>query len=377
MRHRFFLCLILFFSLPYPALACSLCGSLGSKLSLVQEFDSAQAALYGYIANSKLEGASGGTTEFHIEKIIKNHADLPKQKMMVLHQWLPILDPKNPPRYLMFFSSAKNKLEPYIGKSLHSASMIDFLVEHQKLRDDPKQALLFAAKHFDHADPLVAEEAFLSFAKADDRHIGQIAKKLSPEKLRKLLQTPKLESERFSMFAFLLGACGNAEDADYLRSLLKSPNERNFKSIEGILAGYITMKPQEGWSMALDILKNEKNSLLLRYATLRTMRFFHNAKAEQFTPQILQGMGLALNQYDIADVAIQDLRKWKRWEHTKVILASYDKKSHQSPIVQNHIIRYALVCPLPEARALVERVRRQDPELVADLEEQMMLDTKK
>ena len=80
---------------------------------------------------------------------------------------------------------------------------------------------------------------------------------------------------------------------------------------------------------------------------------------------------------DIADVAIQDLRRWKRWEYTKQIVACYDKKSHQSPIVKNGIVRYALVCPLPEARTLLERVRRQDPELVRDLEEQLLLDTKK
>jgi hypothetical protein len=35
------------------------------------------------------------------------------------------------------------------------------------------------------------------------------------------------------------------------------------------------------------------------------------------------------------------------------------------------MVRYALACPQPEARALLERVRRQDPELVRHLEAEL------
>ena len=62
--------------------------------------------------------------------------------------------------------------------------------------------------------------------------------------------------------------------------------------------------------------------------------------------------------------------------HAAAAIACYDKQSHQSPIVKNSIVRYALACPLPEARTLVDRVRRQDAELVQDLEEQLKLETK-
>src|ERR1019366_2258316 len=178
-------------------------------------------------------------------------------------------------------------------------------------------------------------EAFLIFAKADDKLIGQAAKQLSPEKLRRLVKKPDLEPERLSMFAYLLGACGDKSDAELLRSLLmrKNPAERNYKAFEGIMAGYITMRPKEGWAFAHETLKSEKTSFLLRYASLRTMRFFYNAKPQENAERVLQGLGTAITHFDIADIAIQDLCKWKRWEHTKLIVTCYDKKSHQSPIV--------------------------------------------
>lgn len=369
---------------PSPAPACSLCGALGARISLVQEFENAQVVLYGRIANPRLDIQPGGipgkgTTEFHIDKIVKDHPDLSPRKMVLLSRYLPILDPKDSPRYVMFIADPKKNSEPYTGRQLASPAVLDFLVATERYRNDPAEALRFAAKHFDHADPLIAEEAFLMFARGDDRRIGQLARELSPVNLRKLVQTPDLEPERLSMFAFLLGACGDAKagDVELLRSLLEKPGERQHKSFEGILAGYITMQPREGWAFARDTLKDEKHSLLLRYAALRAMRFFYNARMEEYGSQVLEGLGLALMHTDLADIAIQDLRKWKRWEHTKLILSCYDRKSHQSPIVKNSIVRYALACPMPEARTLIERIRRQDPELVRYHEEVMMLENEK
>ena len=370
------LVILVFLLLPCPALACSLCGSVSKRISLVQEFEQANVVVYGHLANPKLELKPGaapgsGTTEFHIDKLIKDDSAFPRQKMILLSRYLPIIDPKDAPRYVMFFRLPSKTLEPYTGRQISAPRVLEFVAALQRYRDNPKEMLLLAAKHFDDADPQVAEEAFLIFAKADDKLIVQVAKHLAPETLRKLIKTPDLEPEYLSMYAYLLGACGDQGDVELLRSLLKNSSARNFKAYEGIMAGYITMRPKEGWTFTQDVLKNEKNSFLLRYAALRTMRFFYNAKPEENAANVLQGEALAIVHADISDIAIQDLRQWKRWEHTKLIVSCYDKASHKSPIVQSGIVRYALACPMPEAKALVERVRRQDPELLRYLQEEL------
>jgi hypothetical protein len=355
-----------------PTPACSLCGNVSRNFSLAYEFEQAQVIVYGHLANPRLTTKGGvGTTEFFVEKIIKDDPAFPRQKKLLLSRYLPVLDVKSPPKYVMFFHSPKQSLEPYWGKEIANLAVLEFVAELQRQRSDPEKMLLHAAKNFDHADGLIADEAFMVFAKADDKLIAQGAKKLDPKKLRKLVKDPDLEPERLSMFAYLLGACGNDEDVELLRSLLKNPQPRHYKSFEGILAGYITMRPKEGWAYVQDTLKNRKQSFMLRYAALRTMRFFYNAKPEETGPQVLQGLGLAIAHYDLADIAIQDLRKWKRWEHTKLIVSCWDKSSHQSPIIKQSIVRYALACPQPEARALLELARRQDPELVRHLEAEL------
>jgi hypothetical protein len=355
-----------------PIAACSLCGTMARNNSLSYEFEHAQVVVYGYLANPKLTGRSGsGTTEFHVAQIIKDDPAFPRQKMLLLGRYLPILDPKTPPKYVMFFRAPKQSLEPYWGKEITSPAVLNFVAELQRKRSEPGEMLVIAAKHFDHADPNVADEAFMVFAKADDKQIAQIAKKLDAAQLRKLVKNPDLEPERLSMFAYLLGACGNKEDAELLRTLLKQPTARSFKSFEGVLAGYITMRPKEGWAFAEETLKDDKQSFLLRYATLRTLRFFYNANPQEAAPRVMQGMGQAIGHADIADIAIQDLRVWKRWEHTKLIISCWDKKSHQSPIVRQSMVRYALACKEPEARALLARARREDPELVRDMEDEL------
>ncbi len=360
-------------ALPCPLMACSLCGTMSKRLSLAQEFEQADAVVYGHLANPKLTdfNTGSGTTEFHFDKIVKDKADFPRQKVIVLSRYLPVIDPKDAPRYVMFFRVPAKNGEPYSGRQISTPGVLEFVAGLQRYRDNPAEMLLHAAKHLDDADPQIAEEAFLLFAKADDKIISQVAKKLTAETLRKLVKTPDLEPERLGMYAYLLGACGDSGDVELLRSLLKNPAPRFFRAYEGILAGYITLQPKEGWSFAQETLKSDKNSFVLRYAVLRALRFFYNANPDEYADHVLTGEALAIAQPDIADVAIQDLMRWKRWEHTKLIVSCYDKASHQSPIVKNSLVRYALACPHAEAKALVERVRRQDPKLVRYLEEEL------
>lgn len=354
------------------ASACELCGNMAQRTSLAFEFSQAQVVVYGHLANPMLTNKAGsGTTEFHFDQIVKDDPTLPRKKMMLVSRYLPVLDPKSPPKYVMFFRSSKQGLQISSGKEIANPVVLDFIAELHRNRSEPGKMLAHAAKHFDHADPIIADEAFMIFAKADDKLIAEHAAKLSPVNLRKLVKDPDMEAERLSMFAFLLGACGNNDDAELLGSLARNPQPRHYKSFEGILAGYITIQPKAGWAVAQQMLRGDKQSFLLRYATLRTLRFYYNADPKAHGTQVMQGLGLAIGHADIADIAIRDLGRWQRWEHTQLILSCWDRKSHQSEIVKQSIVRYALACKESPARTFLERARRQEPELVKRMEDEL------
>ena len=76
----------------------------------------------------------------------------------------------------------------------------------------------------------------------------------------------------------------------------------------------------------------------------------------------------------MADLAVEDLRRWGLWELTPKVLAQYGKPTHSSPIVRRSIVRYALCCPNPEARRFVETTRQQQRELVEDVEDSLQFE---
>jgi hypothetical protein len=95
--------------------------------------------------------------------------------------------------------------------------------------------------------------------------------------------------------------------------------------------------------------------------------------------ELVNGLCLLLDQSDIADLAIEDLRKWGRTEVADQVLAVFGKPSHDLPIIRRSILRYALTFPdnAPLA-AFVKKLRTKDAETanwVKDVEEVLKTDT--
>src|SRR5262249_5437395 len=114
--------------------------------------------------------------------------------------------------------------------------------------------LAYHFQFFDDPEPRIAHDAFNVWATATNAEVSAVAPTLSAERLRKWLLDPKTPPERLSLFAHLLGACGTPDDAELLRKLILHPDERMAACIDGLLGGYIQLKPAEGWKLAQEIL---------------------------------------------------------------------------------------------------------------------------
>src|SRR5262249_39145483 len=143
------------------------------------------------------------------------------------------------------------------------------------------------------------------------------------------------------------------------------------------LAGYVMLKPAEGWEFLHGILKDPAKEFTLRYAGLRAVRFLWDSRPDLVKKKdMVDGLCDLIEQSDISDLAIEDLRKWGVWEVAGKVLALKDKPSHDIPIVRRAILRYALSCPnKPEAVAFVGDLRKKNPEMVKDAEELLKLES--
>jgi hypothetical protein len=356
------------------ATACSLCGGLASKQTFSKDLEQAKAAIYGYATNPRFDDAPGarpgaGFTDFHVERVLKPHPDV-NAKKVVLGRYIPVLDPKAPPKFIVFYILVDGKLFANQGRTVKSDAVVKYLEGGMALAGkDRVTTLRYYFDFLDHPDDAVATDAFLEFARSTDEEVGKAAANLSAERVRKLLQDPKTPTERLGLYAFLLGAAGAAKDAELLRAMIDRPTDRTAGALDGLLSGYIQMQPRDGWDLAVRILADGKRGFSQRFAVARALRFYHGWKPAESRANILRGLDTMLGDGEVADLAINDLREWKIWDLTPKVLAAFGRPGYDVPIVSRGIVRYALQCPLPEARRFLDDLRRRDPELVKEIEE--------
>lgn len=314
-----------------------------------------------------------GKTDLRVETVIKTDGSFKVGRGQVIE--LPHYLPVDPPHLLLFCDVVGGRLDPFRGVPLQGKDVLEYLRGGMAL--DPKnrtKLLLYYFRYLDHADPELSNDAYGEFAKADDREIGQVAAELVPTRLRAWLKDPRTPAERLSLYAFLLGGCGGDAEAALLKSMLEQSDERTTESLAGILAGYIHLRPREGWARALELLSDEEQPFPIRYSVLKTARFYHGWKPDATRAPVLRALAAALSQADLADLAMDDLRKWHCWDLTKEVLEVSGRKTHGAPVIRRAILKYALACPGKEAAAFVEGQRKRDARMVQDTEELLKLE---
>jgi hypothetical protein len=342
----------------------------------------AKVVVFGNLCNPKLNAdplqRGAGTTDLQILKVLKDDPILAGRKSIQLNGYFPVLDPKDPPRSLVFCEILNGKLEAYRGKEVKSPALLDYLEGARALSDkDRIGALLYYFRFLDHKDAAVAYDAYLEFARSSDQEVGEAARRLAPEQLRALVQNPKTPPLQLNLFAFMLGACGGPKDAELLRGMIERPTPQTGAALDGLLAGYISLRPKDGWDLAVRILADKHRPFTERLAVSRTLHFVHSWKPAETRQQVLRGLSVMVEDGEVADLAIEALRQWKMWDLTGRILAHYGQPDFDAPIVKRTIGRYALACPLPEAQRFIQDLRRREPALVQDLEEALSFERQK
>ena len=360
--------------------SCPFCSMQGQ--TLIGDVNQASMVLYGTFTNAKLDSSGDlgqGSTDLVIEAVIKKHEILGDKKVLTLPRYVPT-DKNSNVKFLVFCDVFKGKIDPYRGVPVPAdGDMVKYLQGALAVKDQPiGPRLRYYFDYLDDKDPEVSTDAYKEFANADYKDYRDMAKKLPAGKLARWLEDPNTPAFRYGLYASMLGHCGTAKDAELLRKMLDDPQKRVSTGVDGILAGYTMLQPKAGWDHILSILRDPSKEFMLRYAALRAVRFFWDSRPDVLNKnELVQGVSSLLDQSDIADLAIEDLRKWGRWEVCDRILDLQNKKSHDVPIIRRAILRFALSCPAQKAVAFVNQCRKRDPEMVKDTEELLKLETGK
>jgi hypothetical protein len=363
-----------------PGYTCSLCGfRLAPTFRQEANQPNSRMILFGTLANPELKGTEG-KTDLNITQVLRSDPWLKNRKVISIPRYVPVTDPKNPPHYLVFCDIFMNQLDPYRGVPLKTDAAKDYVKKVMGMDErDPVANLLFFFKYLDHPDKELATDAFMEFARAPDGLMGKVGPRLPADKLRTWVSDPAVPSERLALYAFLLGAAGNESDASLLTTMLNDNSDRVRSAQDGILSGLMNLKPKEGWDLAHTILHDGKRSLQQRLSVIRAVQFYHGWQPEKYRAQILKAADIIINEGELADIAIENLRRWEMWDRTREILGLYGKKGFDAPIMRSTLLRYALCCTPRDAlvtRFLEER-KKEDPDLMRQLEDELKQDQKK
>lgn len=360
------------------AVGCPFCPAQGRTLSA--EVDQANLIVFGTLMNAKRDPNEfgKGTTDLQLDLIVKDHEFLKGKKVITLPRYVPP-DPKNPRKFLVFCEIYKGELDPYRGEAVSADSKIaEYLKGAIAVRNkDAHTKLKYFFQYLDSAEQDISQDAYAEFAIADYKDVSAVAAKLPPETFVKWLKDPNTPPSRFGLYGYMLGLCGNAkEHAPLLREMLEDPKRKYSSGLDGMLYGYVLLDPKAGWKYLVSLIGDESSEFLTRYAVLRTLRVVWENKTDTIKPEaIMDAMQMLLTQGDIADLPIEDLRRWTRWEMTDKVLELYGQKSHNIPIVKRSIIRFALCVPNnPKAAEFIKQRRAEDPERVKDIENLLELE---
>jgi hypothetical protein len=371
--------------------ACPFCGMQGPTLT--GEVAQAKLVLYGQLTNAKEQANGDGTTDLIVESVIKN--ELAGKKDDPLHnakkeignvrseKGTVRLDRFLPPlgegyRYLIYCDYFRSKIDPYRVVPVKDGDMAKYLLGALEHKDEAiGKRLRFFFDYLDSPDLEISNDAYKEFGNADYKDYKDMAKELPAERVAGWLKDEKTPAFRYGLYASMLGHCGKPEHAALLRKMLDDPAKRLGSGVDGMLAAYVMLKPKEGWDYTFGILEDAKKEFMVRYAALRAVRFLWDSRPDLVSQkQLKEGMSALLEQSDIADLAVDDLRKRQCWDMTERVLGLRTSKSYEIPIVRRAILRFALGSQDKNkaAASYVAEQRKKDAQMVADAEELLKLE---
>jgi hypothetical protein len=248
------------------------------------------------------------------------------------------------------------------------------------LRVGASERLRFFARYLEHSDPLLADDAFREFSRAGLDDVASVADLLDFVRLRAWLADPAVAAERKGFYGLALGLATHAptrqENLEFLREHIARPQSDFRAGFDGQLGGFLLL----GGAEALDditarLLANPRAAVGDVRHAMTALRFYRQYGREIPADRLAAALRHVLARPEFAEQAIADLARWEDWESLPAIGGLWGQPGYDTPETQRAIVGYLCVCPGEDAREVRDRIRRQEPQLVAEVEARLALDS--
>jgi hypothetical protein len=280
-------------------------------------------------------------------------------------------------KFLVAMEIYKGQLDAYHGTEIDDkGEVVKYVRGALKLKNKSLHArLCYSVDFLQSPDTEVAACADLELRRASYPDFRKVAESLKPESLVKAIQDSKTAGAQRGTLGMLLGHCGKKEHAALLRKMINAPAYKAANHLQELMVGYVLLDPEGGWEFVANIATLEKIPFMKRYCAFTTMRQIGDDRPDLIgAKKYAAGIARILDVPDLADFAIENLRKQKRWEFCDAILELHGKKGFKNQMISKAVLRFALQCPTPAAKTFVTIERSKDADGVLDVEELLGLE---
>ena len=211
--------------------------------------------------------------------------------------------------------------------------------------------LRYFVRYLEHADVMIANDAYGEFANAPYEEIVKMRDALPIRKLRQWVDNSRVNRRtiktRLGLYGLLLGLCGEPSDAAMLKRVIVDdwkPDSEFRLGIDGLIGGYLLLAGDAG----LDVIRRSKIEdskvpFPEMYAAMQAMRFaWTYAEGVVDRDRLRKVMRLLLDRPELADLVISDLARWRDWEIQPRLMKLYDEDEYQIAGIKRAIIRFML-----------------------------------
>jgi hypothetical protein len=347
--------------------ACPFCTAIAPTLCQLRE----QAAVTA-LAEVEAQPATGRST-LRLHRVLNGAGRLEGKKTLDI-----ALDvAAKPGRLLLIFGSGPE--DTATGELTWHAVVVNetsyaYFARSPSLKTAASQRLRYFAPFLEHADALIAQDAYLEFGHAPFDEVEHVADILPLSRMRGWLTDAKIPPDRKGFYGLALGIGGDAPmrraNMEFLQGLILAPDDDFRAGFDGILGGYLMLAGAKG----LDLIETRylANPRAadgdVRHA-LTAVRFYHEYGSDIAAARLQSAVGHLLKRPEFAEAAITDLARWKDWSSVEAIFGLYARMAYAQPAIRRAIVGYLLACPLPGAALALARLRETDPQGVVAAEQ--------
>lgn len=363
--------------------ACPFCTTSGQTYS--ERLAQADAAVLARIVKGASEvGPSPKTTYEIVEVLLQPRQELSKGNVIELER-----DPLGMPGGLFLLTGADVDSIRWDRPLEITETAFKYLKQAPSKALPASQRLNYFLPFLESPDLLVANDAYAEFSAAPYAEITLLADQFSAEKLRSWISDPRTSQNRIGFYGLVLGLCGTAEDAEFLKREILRPADGFRLGIDGIIAGYLAMTGDEGLALLEDAkLRDPDTPISETYAAMEAIRFMWAYGERIEKPRLQQAMRLLLFRPDVASLVITDLTRWEDWSIMDQLMELYYSPTCSDEQTKRSIVRYFLTMTKkhalkPEATSAKEadlakmhlaELKRKDPQTFERAEKMRFLD---